>query len=171
MKKSVYFIKEGIIEISVASALKQMISISHNYAALLLAEEVKNSQITKFLKDNGFIHSSLGQPPKTTASDIAFFFEKLYQGEIVDKDSSDKMITLLKEQKLDLGIPKYLEGIEIAHKTGDIGWFKHDGGIVFAENGDYIIVVLSESDFPPGAQERIAMISQSVFEYFQKNKD
>lgn len=163
---------EGTITLSVADALKQMITISHNYAAMLLAEKIKNSQIKTFIKAAGFNDSDLGNPPVTTARDIASFFEKLYKKELVSKEYSEKMTELLKNQQLNDGLTKYLPSeAKTAHKTGDIGWFKHDAGIVFTDKGDYIIVILSESDFPPGAQERIALISKAVYEYFvQKSK-
>lgn len=163
-------LKEGDIEMTVSQALNQMISISHNYAALLLSEKLKNSRLAEFLKKQKFDESSISDsldPPQTTASDIALFYEKLYQGKLVDQPSSQKMIDLLKKQNLNDGIPKNLDkDVAVAHKTGDIGWFKHDGGIIFAKNGDYIIVILSESDSPAAAQERIAQISKAVYEYF-----
>lgn len=165
-------LKQGRITMTVSQALDQMIAISHNYAALLLSERLKNSSIMHFLKEQGFRESHLGDksnPPKTTPSDIALFYEKLYKGELIDETSSRKMIELLKRQKMSYGIPKYLpKDLVIAHKTGDIEWFKHDGGIVFTKNGDYIIVVLSESKFPLGAQERIAILSEAVYKYFNK---
>ena len=160
---------EGSIQLTVAQALNQMITISHNYAALLLTAKVGNSTITKFLHDNGFNESEIGEPPKTTPADIALFFDKVYKGELVDKEHSSKIMDLLKKQQLNDGLPKYLpQQKEIAHKTGDIGWFKHDGGIVYTTKGDYIIVVLSESDSPAGAQERISQLSKAVYEYFNK---
>ncbi len=162
-------LQDGIITLTVAQALEQMITISHNYAALLLIENVKRSNISKFLKDSGFNESSLGNPPKTTPADLALFLEKLYKGEIVDKETSQNMLELLKKQELNDGLPKYLPNISIAHKTGDINQSKHDAGIIFSPKGDYIIVVLSETDSPPTAQERIALVSKAVFDYFNSS--
>lgn len=160
-------LKKGAISLTVSSALNQMITISHNYAALLLIKNIKRSNILKLLEKYEFKESVLGDPSKTTPSDIALFLEKLYQGNIVDMDSSQKIVELLKKQKLNDGLTKYLpEGIQVAHKTGEIGFFKHDAGIVYSSNGDYIIVTLSQSDYPPGAQERIAILSKAVFDYF-----
>lgn len=158
---------EGEITLTVASALNQMITISHNYAALLLLERAKTSQVQDFMKRIGLNNSALDNPPTTTASDTAFFLEKLYKGEIVSKEASTKMIELLKKQQLNDGLPKYLpKDVKVGHKTGDLGYFKHDAGIVFSEKGDYIIVVFSESESPAGAQERIAKLSKAVYEYF-----
>lgn len=159
---------EDRVTLSVTDALRQMIVISHNYAALLLAEKVGVSGIKSFLSENGFNSSETGTPPKTTASDIALFFEKLHQGKLVSPEYSQKMIELLKEQQSNDGLPKYLpDKSKVANKTGDIGWFKHDAGIIYTDTGDdYVIVVMSESDSPAGAQERIALISKAVYDYF-----
>lgn len=162
---------EGVITLTVADALKQMITISHNYAALLLSENVKLSKVASFLDENSFKQSKIATErgsPTTTALDIALFFEKLYKGELANEQYTNKMLDLLKSQKLNDKLPKYLpKETLIAHKTGEIGWFSHDVGIVYTPNGDYIIVVLSESDSPPGAEEKIAELSKAVYEYFQ----
>ena len=158
---------EGRITLSVKDALEQMITISHNFAALLLSERVGLSTVKTFLSENNFNESILGESPKTTPHDIALFFEKLYKGELVNEESTKKMLNLLKKQQLNDGLPKYLpQDVEVAHKTGDIGWFKHDAGIIFSDEGDYIIVVMSQSDYPLGAQDRIADVSRAVYEYF-----
>jgi beta-lactamase class A len=160
---------EGVITLSVKDALKQMITISHNYAALLLTKRVKLSNVANFLEVNGFKNSHVGDIPTSTASDIALFFEKLCKGKLNNAQYTKEMLDLLKAQKLNDKLPKYLpKGTVIAHKTGEIDYLSHDGGIVYTKNRDYIIVVLSESDYPPGAQERIAQISKSIFTYFTK---
>lgn len=163
---------EGTMQLTVSQALNQMITLSHNYAALLLTEKVKLSSVAAFLKENGFTQSQLGiddQPLKVTPSDIALFYEKLYKEEFINQEYTNKMIGLLKDQKLNDGLAKYLpDQLQVASKTGDIGWFKHDAGIVYSPAGDYLIVVLSESDYPPGAQERIALLSKAVFDYFNR---
>ena len=161
---------KGQITFSVSDALDQMITISHNYAALLLSERIGLNNVTNFLKANNFSESSIGEPPHTTPYDVAIFFEKLYREELGSKENTAKMLDILKKQRLNDGLPKYLpQGTLVAHKTGDLGWFKHDAGIVFSDEGDYIIVVMSESSSPPGAQEKMAQVSKSVYEYFQKN--
>ena len=160
---------EGTITLSVRTALNQMIVISHNYAALLLTERVKNSQLQEYLQNNGIKNSHIGNPPKTTPYDIALFLEKMYKGELINSEYSQKMIDLLKKQQLNNGIPKYLpDHKKVANKTGEIGWFKHDAGIVFTDQGDYIIVIMSRSNSPLGAQERIALVSKAVYDYFTK---
>lgn len=166
-------LKNGTMSFTIASALNQMITISHNYAALMLTEKVKVSRVKQWLTENGFNDSSVRteghSSPVSTPKDIARFYEKLYKGELADTESTQEMLELLKNQKLTDGLPKNLPAeAKIANKTGEVGWFKHDSGIVFSEKGDYIIVVMSESNSPAGAQERIAVISKAVYDYFTK---
>jgi beta-lactamase class A len=157
----------GKITVTVKDALKQMIEISHNYAALLLTEKIKLSSVSEFLKTNGFKNSHVGDLPTTTADDIALFLEKLYKGELNNAKYTQEMLSLLKAQQLNDKLPKYLpKGTVVAHKTGEIDYVSHDGGIVYTKDRNYIIVVLSDSNFPPGAQERIAQISKAVFNFF-----
>ncbi|OGG11711.1 hypothetical protein A2Z00_03645 [Candidatus Gottesmanbacteria bacterium RBG_13_45_10] len=159
---------EGTISLSVKNALEKMITISHNYAALLLSERVKLSTVRRFLVNYGFTESALGEPTTTTAYDIALFFEKLYNGELADQEHTDKMTDLLKRQMLNNKLAKYLPlDLPVAHKTGEIDLYTHDAGITFGTNGDYVIAVLSESYFPPGAAQRIADISKAVYDYFE----
>jgi beta-lactamase class A len=163
-------LSEGTITLTVHDALYQMITISHNYSAMLLTEKVGLSSLATFLTEYGFTQSKVGingDNPTSTASDIALFFEKLYNGDFANEQYTKEMIDMLKDQQLSGGIPKYLPTqTEVANKTGDIDFFKHDGGIVFTNKGDYILVVLSQSDSPPDAQERIAILSKAIFYYF-----
>lgn len=145
---------EGVIEFSIKSALEQMITISHNYAALALTQKTKSDNLNLPI----------------TPNEVGSFFEDLYNGRIIDGDYSAKMMELLSRQKINDRIPKLLPpGVKAAHKTADFGLFEHDGGIVFSEKGDYIFVVLTESKSPQDADEKISQISKAVFEYFKRD--
>ena len=158
---------EGEIEVSVIQAVNGMIRISHNYDALLLTDRIKLSPVRSFLVESGLNESSVGSPPLTTAYDMSLFFEKLYKNELADSKLTEEMINLLKKQELNNKIPKFLpENIVVAHKTGELGSFTHDAGIVYTPKGDYIIAILSESNYPPGAEENISKISKAVYDYF-----
>lgn len=162
-------LKEGALQFTITSALRQMITISHNYAALALSQKVKLSNVRALLKKYDLLESFVEQPPKTSAYDVGIFFEKLYKGEIVSKTASEEMLALLKDQTLNNKLPaKLSENVVIAHKTGEIGQYTHDAGIVYTPKGDYFIVVLSNSTYPPGAEERIATLSRRVYDYFNE---
>ncbi len=163
-------LKEGSVSMSVSDALVEMITVSDNYSALLLSDRLRLSNVVDFMDQNGFVKSHLGGEdglPESTPKEMALFFEKLYKGKIIDSSYSGRMIALLKEQELNGKIPKYLpENQVIAHKTGELGNNTHDAGIVYADNGDYIIVVMSRTSDPDLAIENIATISKRVFDLF-----
>lgn len=157
---------DGAVSMTVEEAIDRSIVVSHNYAALLLTNRVRIATMRDFLKATGMSRSNVGQPPLTTAEDTALFYEKLYKGELVSKTYSKEMLSILKRQQLNDRIPKYLpDSLQVAHKTGEIYTFKHDAGIVFSPYGDYILVVLSESNSPSQAAERIAQVSKAVYDY------
>ena len=159
---------QGGITMSVNQALNQMITISHNYAAMLLTQKNKVSTIKDWLDSHDFKESEVGGDPKTTASDTLLFFDKLQKGELANPENTQKMLEFLKKQQLNDKIPADLpKSITVAHKTGELGLFSHDGGIVYTPKGDYIIAVLSKSDTPAAAEKRIADVSKAVYDYFQ----
>lgn len=168
-------LKDKKITFSVKDALERMITISDNDAALLLAAKVRLSNVTAFLKQHGFTKSKVGVSdgyPLTTPLEVALFFKKLYKGELTTREYTEKMLSLLKRQRLNEKLPKYLpEEIKVAHKTGELHEFTHDAGIVYTPQGDYIITVLTKSDFPPEAKNRVAGISKAVYTYFITSQD
>jgi len=144
---------KGVLNFSMLSAIEQMITISHNYAALALANKVGQKNILN----------------KTSALDFSIFLERLYKGEVVSLEYSQKMLDILSRQKVNDRIPKYLpKGTKVAHKTADIGFFEHDAGLVFSNGGDFIIVVLTETKNPPTASDNIGRIAEVTYKYFNK---
>lgn len=161
---------EGKVTYTVATALEKMITISDNYAAFLLTSKVKLENIANFLKEATLIDSRIGSNgklPITTPLDTALLIAKLYKGELANEQYTNKMLNLLKWQKLNNKIPKYLPGnISVLHKTGELDEFTHDAGIVETLYGDYIMVILTKSNDPSNAEEHIAQISRAVYDYF-----
>jgi beta-lactamase class A len=160
---------EGTITDTIEGALNKMITISDNYSALLLSANVGLSNVSQFLKDNNFSNSSVGTPPKSNVVDMMSFYEKLYDKKLVSQNASNQMLDLLKQQAINDRIPKYLpEETVVAHKTGELDGVKHDAGIVFSPKGDYIIVLMSDTNDQTHAAEVEAKISKAVWDYFEK---
>jgi len=161
---------EGTIAWPVQNAIEQMIIISDNYSAFLLTEKIGISNVVAFLENNGFVQSKVGvdnKSPVSTASDIALFLEKLYNGQLANKEYTDKMLDLLKNQQLNEKLPKNLpQDTVIAHKTGELNDINHDAGIVYSPKGDYVIVIMSKAGDAEKTNEQIAEISKEIFRYF-----
>jgi beta-lactamase class A len=163
---------DGNLTSSISGLLNNMITFSDNYSAYLLIENIKIANIQNFLDENGLNESKFitnDGNPTTTASDIESFLEKLYKGELANKTYTAEMIDLLKKQQLNGKLPKLLpKDLTIAHKTGELDNFSHDGGIIYSKNGDYIIVIMSNTDDASTANDVIAQISKGVYNYFIK---
>ena len=160
---------DGTMTFPVSQALNQMITISHNYAALLLSDKIGLSHVQALIHQEGLTSSTVVAPPRTTAHDIALFYEKLYAGQLIDRNYSDQMLDLLKKQTLNDRIPAELpESTAVAHKTGELDGYKHDAGIVYGPKGDYIIVLMSNTQDPQIAVQKMADLSKAVYDYFEK---
>lgn len=131
-----------------------MITVSSNFATNLLIEKlgVENIRATvhslgadgvnvlRGVEDQKAFDKGLNNT--VTASGLGVLMEAIAQGKAVDASSSQEMITILKRQKFNEGIPAGLPpGINVAHKTGEITKIHHDAAIVFARR-PYVLVIL-----------------------------
>jgi beta-lactamase class A len=105
----------------------------------------------------------------TSAMDMAEVLERIYQRRLVSADASDRMMLILKHQKLRDRLPRYLPtGWEIAHKTGLLRRACHDVGIVFSPGGDYLICVLTSNTATyKQAKRLIASLGRITYDYYQ----
>jgi len=104
----------------------------------------------------------------TTAQDMAYLLEKIYRGELVSRRASEKCLQLLKLQRVNDRIPKYLPAQAfVAHKTGLERAVCHDVGIIFSCRGDLLICVLTGHANPDAqvAKEFIAQVALDVYTY------
>ena len=163
---------------SINNLIYEMITISSNFATNILIEYIGANNVTKSMKEIGALNIDilrgvedikafeLGLNNTTSAKDLLIIYEKLAKGKIINNESSAIMIDILKDQKYDDIIPKYLpKDIEIANKTGMITGVHHDSGIVFLKDGKkYVIVLLSKnmSDMESGT-EMMARISELIY--------
>ena len=163
---------------SINNLIYEMITISSNFATNILIEYIGANNVTKSMKEIGALNINvlrgvedikafeLGLNNTTSAKDLLIIYEKLAKGKIINNKSSAIMIDILKDQKYDDIIPKYLpKDIEIANKTGMITGVHHDSGIVFLKDGKkYVIVLLSKNmlDMESGT-EMMAKISELIY--------
>lgn len=165
--------------------MRYMITISDNTSYNKLMRRVGNgkglnglkvaNEICKKagLKDTELHHGlkpgkssfSDGKRNVSSAKDSGIFFEALYNGEVVSKESSQQMIDLLMQcndtTHLVQGMPY---GTKFAHKTGCTESYYHDGGIVYLPEGrDYILVVYSKD--VENHEGLMIQIAQLLYDY------
>jgi beta-lactamase class A len=161
-----------------------MITVSSNLATNVLIEIVEAKKVTQTMRSLGADNIEvlrgvedqkaydLGLSNSTTANDLLAIMKAIANGEAGTKEDCDAMIAILKDQKWNDMIPKYLpETVEVAHKTGSITGVHHDAAIVYLpDGGQYVLVLLSKnlSDFDAGT-DQLAQISKTIYDYMIKN--
>lgn len=99
----------------------------------------------------------------TTAEDEALFMERLATGELLAKNESEYLITILKNQKwrerIPAGVP---ENVKVADKPGWLYGYQNDTAIVYGEDVTYVLVILSNNS----STDRLADISTKIYSYF-----
>ena len=165
--------------------LDEMITISCNdgYNHMLVATGEGNvlegaRRATEFAHSLGFTETTVGgtlHPSVfdyfhfaglyTSARDVGHLLEKIYRGTLVSEEASKEMMTILLAQqrlnKIPAGLPP---GTVSASKTGEITGIEHDAAIVFSENVNFVLVIMTE--YAPSAIAHIQTISGMVYQYF-----
>ncbi|MFH1767907.1 MAG: serine hydrolase [Candidatus Omnitrophota bacterium] len=164
-KMSFYKILKFMITRSDNTATNKVISIlGDDYLnAAFKRLNLKDTELNRRIMD--FTARGKGVENYISCRDLSFLFEKIYRKDLVDAAASEIMLSFLKEQKINDRIPKYLpESVTVAHKTGLEKTVVGDGGIVFCDNGDYVICVVT-SDFSSYRQAKdfIAKVSLAVY--------
>jgi len=104
---------------------------------------LKNTNISRKVAD--YCSRKKGIENYTTAEDMALILERMYRRSFVNKNVSEKCLNLLRLQRVNDRIPKYLPAdVTIAHKTGLERNVCHDVGIVSSDKGDFLICVLTK---------------------------
>lgn len=104
----------------------------------------------------------------TSAKDCGALLEMIYNKELVSEEASDEMLKLLKLQENDNKIPLFLpDGTVIANYPGQASAVQNDAGIVYTENGNFIVSVMISNftNSSEEAEEIIASITESVYNF------
>lgn len=174
----------NLLETGNSYTLKDIITLmiiqSDNTAANILMDTagmdnvnscIKNLKIKNTVLQRKMMDSQArkeGRENKTTALDMARFFEIIYKGE-KDNDPysilmKDILTSQLDNSVMRLNIP---DDTVIAHKTGDLDGISHDAGIVYLPNVDYIFCGLTWDAVTNNfARETIGKVSKIVYDYF-----
>ena len=168
--------------ISLRELVFDMISISSNFATNLVIKYIGAENINNTMSDIGAKNINVlrgvedikafekGLNNTTSARDLLVIYEKLANGEVLSRDLSNEMVEILKNQKYDDIIPKYLpKEIEVAHKDGWINGVRHDSGIVFLENGvTYVLILLSKNlDNELEGADMLAKVSLEIYNHIK----
>lgn len=153
------YLHDGL-RVEILDLITLMIILSDNTATNLLIDRLGMDAINARLEKLGIpgvrmerrlfddAASARGLQNRITARGIGTLLEKLYRGEIVSKEASEKMLEILKNQQLNGKFPFYLKDVEMAHKTGEDDGITHDAGIVYAKRPFVLCMFANEVDAP-----------------------
>jgi beta-lactamase class A len=159
-----------------------MIVQSDNTATNILIDIVGMENINSFTKQIGLGNTILqrkmmdlkakeeGRDNLTTSKDMAIFLELLYKGEIVDKEYSQLMIDIMKQQLYrDMVYLEIPDEIMVAHKTGELANIEHEVGIFFTQKSDYIFSMLTYDAVSNNyARKIVGNVAKIVYDYFKE---
>lgn len=162
--------------------IELMIIESDNTAANMLIEYLGLAPLNNYFKKMGLNNTNIarkmmdfksrryGLENFTSASDLAYLLEEIYNYKLINKGFSRRCLGILKKQKIRDRIPAKLPpGTIVAHKTGLERGVCHDTGIVFTPRGDFIICVLTQHHYKTSrpAKKFISDIALDVYNYCQ----
>ncbi|MBZ5551471.1 MAG: class A beta-lactamase-related serine hydrolase [Acidobacteriia bacterium] len=192
-------LSDGLI-LPLRDALTLMIALSDNTATNMVIDSVGIDAVNSRMERLGLVHTRLFKkvflpPPKpseeqkkfglgvTTPADMLKLLEMLARGDLVDKASSEAMISILKKQRDRDQIPRYISyddlgenasGIQVANKTGALDRVRNDVGLVFTRRGTYLMAIFTwnsaDARWTPdnAATLTIAQLARVLFEHFEK---
>jgi beta-lactamase class A len=132
---------------TIRQCIEAMILVSDNPCGSAGLRLVGGGALDSKLHRDGYVSTSLASPQRTSAADVALFFERARDGTLLGpggEAGAAELYALLKRQQVNDRLPTGLPpGTPLAHKTGDRLHWAHDAGVMTTARGDVVIVVLS----------------------------
>lgn len=144
-------------ELTVREIVELMIIHSDNTATNILIERLGMSTINDYIQREGYGDTILqrkmmdydaiaeGRENFSSVQDLGTFFKRLYNYECVGEEFDKIMLDFLVEQTDTDCFPAALPDKQIAHKTGALDGLYDDGGIIYSDSGDAVLVIMTEN--------------------------
>jgi len=158
--------------LSVDTLLHYMICYSDNSAWDMLMDNLlgTTAEIDERIYNELELEYTKRVPFQTTAKEVGEFFNGLYNYKYLSPEYNDYLLDLLcsiipsQNDRIPAGLP---EGTKAAHKIGTWIGIHQDGGIVYSDEYDFIIVVLNKNTSVVEGREIISQITNATWEYLQ----
>lgn len=171
-------------EFNIEDLIEIMVEESDNTAANMLIDYLGFDALNNNFKKLGLNNTNIarrmmdfknrknGVENFTSASDLAYLLEEIYNKRLINKSFSRKCLEILERQKIRDRIPARLPASAlVANKTGLERGVCHDAGIVFTPKGDFIVCVLTRYNYKISkpAKRFISRIALAVYNYSQQS--
>jgi beta-lactamase class A len=169
-------------QLSLSDLATLMIVLSDNTATNMLIDQVGMANVNRTMDELGLKQirlrrkmidqaaSARGDENTATPRAAMELMEKLYRGQVGNRQLSDDALKVLKIRK-NSPIPRLLpDNVEIANKPGGIEGVACDWAAVYVPNRPYAIAVMTNYNGPnsEAADEAIAKVSKLAYDYFAR---
>ena len=143
--------------LTLREVLELMITHSDNTATNIVIDRVGMSAINDYIQREGYSDTILrrkmmdydaiaaGRENFSSVRDLGTFFNRLYNYECVGETYDKIMLEFLVKQTDTDCLPAALPDKQIAHKTGALDGLYDDGGIIYSDAGDAVLVIMTEN--------------------------
>jgi len=159
--------------------MKILIDTDRDYANLSIEEfrreyenlyGMKEEKKFKTQREYDQVFDNLGTP-----REIGMLLEKMFKGEVISKDSSKKLLSMMMRNLGDSSSPQFLaDDVLVAAKSGITAGTANNAGIIFVSSSSHIVLCvfyknLTEKN-PDKAQIAEAKISRLLYDHFSRVK-
>lgn len=175
----ILYSKDSYTKYSIDDLMYLMITESDNTATNILIDLIGKDYINSKIKKLGCINTALnrkmmdinafnlGIDNYTSVYDLYITFMKMLNNSCINEFYDNKMINILKDTKSTIKLPKLLPpNTIIAHKTGELTSIENDAGIIFTDNGGYILCILTENGENYIEIEAISSASKKIYDLY-----
>lgn len=144
-------------QLPLREVLELMITHSDNTATNMVIDRVGMDAINAYIQSQGYGDTVLrrkmmdydaiaaGRENFSSVRDLGTIFTRLYNYECVNEQFDKIMIDFLVKQTDTDCLPAALPDKQIAHKTGALDGLYDDGGIIYSDQGDAVLVIMTEN--------------------------
>lgn len=158
--------------LTVKELLRYMIVFSDNTAWDMLMDNLlgKTHEIDARIESELGLELTQRVPFQSTARELGEVYEGLYYNRYLSQESNEYLMELLtnitesQNDRIPSGLPV---GTKVAHKIGTWIGIYEDGGIVFGEKFDYVIVIMNRDTSTQQAIKDISKMSEIVWEFIE----
>lgn len=169
---------------SMYDLIRLMMQKSDNTAANILIDKLGMNNINNTIRNLGCINTELnrkmmdqdaisnGIENYTSVDDLMLTLTKLYNGECVSQDKDKEMLEIMKGNEMKSKIPSNLpNNIIVASKSGEYNDVQNDAGIIYTNNGAYILCVTTKNGNTNEQITSISDISKKIYDEYIKYKE
>lgn len=150
--------------LNVRQCFEEMIVRSANRCAIAYISRYGGANIVGKMNELGFKSVKRDTTWWATPNDMALYLKKLERGELLQGESKDFLIGLLKRQVWRYGIPTGIRGVPIADKVGFLDDYIHDLAIIYTPRGTYILAIMTKG----GSYGGMADVARRVESYLKQ---